>query len=82
VRDLASRGVQFTGPIEDRGYGRITHVIAPGGIRIQLYEPRYTKRTARPAAKKRATRKPRKPSTRAASSRPRRGAGRRGARSR
>jgi predicted enzyme related to lactoylglutathione lyase len=43
VSELRARGVEFTGPVEDHGYGLVTHFTAPGGIRIQLYEPRYTK---------------------------------------
>jgi len=56
--ELRSRGVEFTSDPEDRGYGRVTHFTAPGGIKIQLYEPRYTKGSTRPrrgaAKKKRA----------------------------
>lgn len=43
VADLKARGVRFTGPVEDHGYGLVTYFEAPGGLRIQLYEPRYTK---------------------------------------
>jgi len=64
VSDLASRGVRFTHPVEDHGYGLVTYFEAPGGVRVQLYEPRYQKRTARkPAPRRRRA---------AASSRPRR----------
>lgn len=41
VADLRSKGVQFIGDIEDHGYGLVTHFLAPGGMEIQLYEPRY-----------------------------------------
>ena len=51
VEDLKSRGVRFTQDIEDHGYGLVTHFTAPGGITIQLYEPRYVKREAPPRAK-------------------------------
>ena len=43
VRELTSRGVTFTGPVEDHGYGLVTHFHAPGDFTIQLYQPRYTK---------------------------------------
>jgi catechol 2,3-dioxygenase-like lactoylglutathione lyase family enzyme len=43
VADLKSRGVTFTKPVEDHGYGLVTYLAAPGGITIQLYEPRYVK---------------------------------------
>jgi predicted enzyme related to lactoylglutathione lyase len=48
VADLRGRGVEFTSPVEDHGYGLVTHFTAPGGIRIQLYEPRYVKGSSRP----------------------------------
>ena len=30
--------------VEDHGYGLVTYFTAPGGITVQLYEPRYEKR--------------------------------------
>ncbi|HUM13145.1 MAG TPA: VOC family protein [Myxococcaceae bacterium] len=54
VRDLQARGVRFTGPVEDHGYGLVTYFEAPGGVRVQLYQPRYRKKPApRPARKTR-----------------------------
>jgi catechol 2,3-dioxygenase-like lactoylglutathione lyase family enzyme len=50
VRDLKSRGVKFTTGIADHGYGLVTYFRAPGGILVQLYEPRYVK-TKRSAAR-------------------------------
>lgn len=46
VKDLESRGVEFTGPITDQGYGLVTHFTMPGGIEVQLYEPKYDKNFA------------------------------------
>ena len=47
------------GTVEDHGYGLVTHFTAPGGITIQLYQPRYVKRGApRRKVKSRAARKP------------------------
>lgn len=43
VRELKSRGVVFTAPVADHGYGLVTYFKAPGGIQVQLYEPRYVK---------------------------------------
>ena len=43
VSELKARGVEFTGPVEDHGYGLVTHFRVPGGFAIQLYEPRYSK---------------------------------------
>lgn len=43
VRELKERGVEFVHDVEDHGFGLVTHFRAPGGLEIQLYEPRYTK---------------------------------------
>lgn len=51
VAELKSRGVEFTQDIQDQGYGLVTHFRAPGGITIQLYQPRYTKSAADARAK-------------------------------
>jgi predicted enzyme related to lactoylglutathione lyase len=47
VAELKGRGVEFTGPVEDHGYGLVTHFKVPGGFEIQLYQPRYTKRAGK-----------------------------------
>jgi len=47
VQELESRGVRFTGPVEDHGYGLVTHFMMPGDIEVQLYEPRYRKTGAK-----------------------------------
>ncbi|QRN98181.1 hypothetical protein JRI60_03665 [Archangium violaceum] len=57
VSDLKSRGVTFDQDVQDHGYGFVTYFTMPGGVRVQLYEPKYQKRTApapRKAAKKAA----------------------------
>lgn len=43
VAELKGRGVEFTGGVEDHGYGLVTHFEAPGGFEIQLFQPRYTR---------------------------------------
>ena len=43
VAELEARGVAFTQPIEDHGYGLVTYFELPGVGPVQLYEPRYTK---------------------------------------
>jgi hypothetical protein len=43
VADMKARGVRFSGKVEDRGWGLVTEFKAPGGVAVQLYEPRYTK---------------------------------------
>ncbi len=46
VADLKKRGVTFTEEIADHGYALVTHFEIPGGGQVQLYEPRYKKKTA------------------------------------
>ncbi|HLL52111.1 MAG TPA: hypothetical protein VK447_01110, partial [Myxococcaceae bacterium] len=46
VADLKSRGVAFEKDVADHGYGFVTYFTIPGGIRVQLYEPKYQKRAA------------------------------------
>jgi predicted enzyme related to lactoylglutathione lyase len=46
VAELKARGVEFTGPVTDQGYGLVTHFKMPGGCVVQLYQPRYAKRAA------------------------------------
>ncbi|WP_418318957.1 VOC family protein [Piscinibacter sakaiensis] len=43
VQRLTERGVEFTQPIEDHGYGLVTYFKAPGGFTVQLYQPSYSK---------------------------------------
>jgi len=47
VADLKARGVQFRGGVADHGYGLVTYFTMPGGVTVQLYEPKYQKRAAR-----------------------------------
>lgn len=60
VADLSKRGVVFVDPITDAGYGLITHFVMPGDVKVQLYQPRYRKN--KPAAKKAAQPRKKKPS--------------------
>ncbi len=46
VRDLKDKGVTFLGPVEDRGYGLVTHFVMPGELKVQLYQPKYVKHTS------------------------------------
>jgi predicted enzyme related to lactoylglutathione lyase len=43
VAELESRGVKFKNPPQDHGYGYVTHFAAPGGVEVQLYQPKYKK---------------------------------------
>jgi hypothetical protein len=39
--ELEARGVEFTTGIQDEEWGRLTRFRMPGGIDVQLYEPKY-----------------------------------------
>jgi hypothetical protein len=47
VADLRSRGVRFEDEIKEQSYGFTIHFRMPGGIRVQLFEPKYTTRASR-----------------------------------
>jgi catechol 2,3-dioxygenase-like lactoylglutathione lyase family enzyme len=47
VAELSARGVEFTQPVADHGYGLVTYFKVPGGFELQLYQPLYTKRAAK-----------------------------------
>lgn len=54
VADLKRKGVEFTMDVEDHGFGLVTFFRMPGEVIVQLYEPRYVKRSsAKAAARKR-----------------------------
>jgi hypothetical protein len=65
VAELRSRGVEFEMDPADHGYGWVTYFSMPGGVSVQLYEPKYQKPRAKAAAK-RATTAPGKTKTKAA----------------
>jgi len=44
VSELQARGVEFTGPVEDHGFGLVTRFKVPGGFSLQLYQPLYAKK--------------------------------------
>jgi catechol 2,3-dioxygenase-like lactoylglutathione lyase family enzyme len=41
VAELTAKGVEFTTPVEDQGFGRVTRLAVPGGGTIGLYQPRH-----------------------------------------
>ena len=43
VAKLESKGVRFTAPVADRGWGLVTRFELPGGGEIGLYEPRHAR---------------------------------------
>lgn len=50
VAAMKARGVVFDQEIADHGYGYVTHLTMPGGVRVQIYQPKYVKRTSSPRA--------------------------------
>ena len=42
VMELRDKGVEVRGEPEDRGYGIGVTIVLPGGVELQLYEPRHT----------------------------------------
>jgi catechol 2,3-dioxygenase-like lactoylglutathione lyase family enzyme len=41
VAELEAKGVEFTGPVADVGWGLLTAMKVPGGDELGLYEPRH-----------------------------------------
>jgi predicted enzyme related to lactoylglutathione lyase len=41
VRELTAKGVEFTQPVTDAGWGRVTRLRLPGGGEVGMYEPRH-----------------------------------------
>ena len=40
MAELQGKGVAFTSPIVDQGFGLVTTFEFPGGVEVMLYEPR------------------------------------------
>lgn len=41
VAELRNRGVTFDDEIADHGYGWVIHLTMPGGVKVDLYQPKY-----------------------------------------
>ncbi|MBM3770024.1 MAG: VOC family protein [Acidimicrobiia bacterium] len=41
VADLTAKGISFEGEPRDEGYGITIMMTLPGGVRVQLYQPRH-----------------------------------------
>ena len=41
VAELTAKGVEFTGPVENQGFGLLTRLRIPGAGEIGLYQPRH-----------------------------------------
>jgi catechol 2,3-dioxygenase-like lactoylglutathione lyase family enzyme len=41
VEELSAKGVEFTGPVSDEGFGLVTAIRLPGGGELGLYQPKH-----------------------------------------
>lgn len=41
MKDLKHKGVEFSRPITEAGFGRMTTIVVPGGGKMGLYEPNH-----------------------------------------
>lgn len=41
IAELRARGIDVDSPPEDHGYGIVTMARLPGGVEVQIYEPRH-----------------------------------------
>jgi catechol 2,3-dioxygenase-like lactoylglutathione lyase family enzyme len=41
VADLTGKGVEFSSPVSDQGWGRLTLIRLPSGSVMPIYEPRH-----------------------------------------
>ena len=41
MEELRAKGVEFSAPVSDEGFGRVTAIALPGGGELGLYEPRH-----------------------------------------
>jgi hypothetical protein len=57
VEELKSRGVEFATGISSQDWGLLTTMRMPGGLEVDLYEPKYVKRTQSKSTKKTTVRK-------------------------
>ena len=57
VAHLKKKGVEFTKPVTDYGYGIVTYFRAPGGLELQLYQPKYKKGAKKKPRKRKAAKR-------------------------
>ncbi len=41
IAELRAKGIEIEGEPKDQGFGIVTTMILPGGVRVLLYEPRH-----------------------------------------
>ena len=51
IEALKSCGVEFSSGITDEGWGLLTHFRMPGNLEVELYQPKYEKRSTRKTPK-------------------------------
>ncbi len=56
VADLKTRGVRFDDEVKEQSYGFTIHFRMPGGIRVQLWEPKHEMRASRRGRTKKRSR--------------------------
>ena len=44
VKELKSRGVEFSSDISNESWGLLTHFRMPGNVEVELYQPKYQER--------------------------------------
>ncbi len=42
IADLGAKGIEFVGEPSDEGFGIVITMVLPGGVEMQLYEPRHS----------------------------------------
>ncbi len=47
VAELRGRGVEFIGEVEDQGFGLLISFVMPGDVKVDLYQPHYTKNSSK-----------------------------------
>ena len=73
VAELKDKGIEFTGEVQDAGFGLTTHFKMPGEVKVLLYQPHYRKKPKEPPAPPPAPPPPKaRPAKAAARTRPRR----------
>ncbi|HUK30189.1 MAG TPA: VOC family protein [Candidatus Acidoferrum sp.] len=82
MKDLAAKGVEFTGPVAEEGWGLTTAIKLPGGGELGIYQPRHPTAlglggSAAPSSSKRKPSKAKSPARKAKAAKPRRKASKR-----
>jgi hypothetical protein len=41
MAELRAKGLELTNEPEDHGYGLVTHLVLPGDLKVQVYQPHH-----------------------------------------